>query len=137
MDSSAQNDDPNDLHLYTDTCKDEADKWLSQFKPGYAWLEPLMSIKEMDILLSIVEAAKGLAHGEDWNKGTHAKIYRPKLIAALRALGNSMRTVIREAQSPNLGAASPATEGSGQTRTADGNENDAQPTFDLTTQYFP
>ena len=81
-----KNDDPNDLHLYIDTCKDEADKWLSQFKPGYAWLEPLVSIKEMEILFPIVEAAKGLAHGKDWNNGTHAKIYRPKLIAALRAL---------------------------------------------------
>jgi len=81
-----KNDDPNDLHLYIDTCKDEADKWVAQFKEGYAWLEPLVSIKEMEILFPIVEAAKGLAHGEDWNNGTHARIYRPKLIAALRAL---------------------------------------------------
>jgi hypothetical protein len=34
-------------------------------------------------LREIEAAAKGLAHGEDWNNGTHAKIYRPQLLAAL------------------------------------------------------
>lgn len=42
--------------------------------------------EELAILRPIADAAKGLAHGTDWNNGTHAKIYRPKLIAALRAL---------------------------------------------------
>jgi hypothetical protein len=40
-----KNDDPNDMHLYVDTNKEDADKWLSQFKPGYAWLEPLVSVE--------------------------------------------------------------------------------------------
>jgi len=34
----------------------------------------------------VVDAAMGLAMGEDWNNGTHAKIYRPKLLKALSAL---------------------------------------------------
>ncbi len=34
----------------------------------------------------IIEAAKGLAMGEDWNNGTHAKIYRPQLLAAIALL---------------------------------------------------
>jgi len=38
-----KNDDPNDMHLYVDTFKEDADKWLSQFKHGYAWIEPLVS----------------------------------------------------------------------------------------------
>jgi hypothetical protein len=29
-------------------------------------------------------AARGLTHGTDWNKGTHAKLYRQKLIEALQ-----------------------------------------------------
>jgi hypothetical protein len=29
-------------------------------------------------------AACGLTHGTDWNKGTHAKLYRQKLIDALQ-----------------------------------------------------
>lgn len=32
---------------------------------------------------ALVEAAKGLACGVDWNNGTHAKFYRPKLLEAL------------------------------------------------------
>lgn len=32
---------------------------------------------------AVVEAAIGLNFGEDWNKGTHAKIYRSKLRAAI------------------------------------------------------
>jgi len=31
----------------------------------------------------LVEAVKGLSFGVDWNKGTHAKLYRPKLLKAL------------------------------------------------------
>ena len=34
-------DDPNDNHLYIDTEKVEADRWVNQFKPGFAHLEPL------------------------------------------------------------------------------------------------
>lgn len=34
-------------------------------------------------LVEVVECARGLSVGEDWNNGTHAKIYRPKLLAAL------------------------------------------------------
>ena len=45
--------------------------------------------EERRLLREIAEAAKGLAYGEDWNNGTHAKIYRPKLLAALRALVGS------------------------------------------------
>ncbi len=32
----------------------------------------------------LVEAARGLSFGVDWNNGTHAKEYRPKLIEALQ-----------------------------------------------------
>ena len=42
-----KNDDPNDRHLYVDTFKDDADKWLSQFKYGFAWLEPLVSADDL------------------------------------------------------------------------------------------
>ena len=34
----------------------------------------------------IVDAARGLSFGEDWNNGTHAKIYRHKLIEAVKSL---------------------------------------------------
>lgn len=34
---------------------------------------------------AVVEAAKGLSIGTDWNKGTHADIYRPQLLASLTA----------------------------------------------------
>jgi hypothetical protein len=34
-------------------------------------------------VMALVEAARGLSFGEDWNNGTHAKIYRPKLLKAL------------------------------------------------------
>lgn len=33
----------------------------------------------------VVEAVRGLSFGEDWNNGTHAKIYRPQIRAALSA----------------------------------------------------
>jgi len=36
-----------------------------------------------DELQALREAMKGLAHGEDWNNGTHAKTYRPKILALL------------------------------------------------------
>jgi len=42
-----KNDDPNDGHLYIDSFKEDADKWLSQFKAGYAWLEPLVSVEAL------------------------------------------------------------------------------------------
>ena len=38
-----KNDDPNDGHLHIDASREEAERWLSQFKAGYAWLEPLVS----------------------------------------------------------------------------------------------
>lgn len=44
---------------------------------------------EIDRLQAVVAAAEGLCFGEDWNNGTHAKIHRPRLIAALRALGHN------------------------------------------------
>lgn len=36
----------------------------------------------------LVEAAKGLSYGVDWNNGTHAKTYRPKLLEALKPFLN-------------------------------------------------
>ena len=41
------------------------------------------------LLLEIVKAAKGLAHGTDWNNGTHSAIYRSKLIDALKKFEES------------------------------------------------
>lgn len=32
---------------------------------------------------SVIDAAIGLSKGVDWNKGAHAKKYRPKLLKAL------------------------------------------------------
>ncbi len=39
----------------------------------------------LEAALKVVEAAKGLSHGEDWNYGTHALVhgYRAKLLQAL------------------------------------------------------
>lgn len=47
----------------------------------------------------LVEAAKGLSHGSDWNNGTHAKLhgYRQKLLDAL----NECDTLLREAAAPS------------------------------------
>lgn len=41
---------------------------------------------DLDKIVALVEAAHGLSFGEDWNNGTHAKIHRPKLLAALAAV---------------------------------------------------
>ena len=46
-------------------------------------------LDRLELLVDVAKAAKGLAHGVDWNKGTHAKIYRPKLNNALNALEDS------------------------------------------------
>lgn len=58
-----KNDDPRDGHLYIDTNKEDADKWGAQYKPGFAWLEPLYTessvIKEVDFVRS--QVAKWLA----------------------------------------------------------------------------
>ena len=39
--------------------------------------------REVERLQKIEKAARGLSFGTDWNKGTHAKKYRPILIEAL------------------------------------------------------
>jgi len=35
---------------------------------------------------ALYDAASGMSRGVDWNKGTHAKAYRSKLVAAVAAL---------------------------------------------------
>ena len=40
--------------------------------------------EEIARLREIEKAARGLACGEDWNNGTHAKTFRPRLIMALQ-----------------------------------------------------
>ena len=37
-------------------------------------------------LLELLRAVEGLSTGTDWNKGTHAEIYRPLLLEAMRKL---------------------------------------------------
>jgi hypothetical protein len=37
-------------------------------------------------LLELLRAVEGLFTGADWNKGTHAEIYRPLLLEAMRKL---------------------------------------------------
>jgi len=44
----------------------------------------LFLMEEVAWLRKIEAAARGLVFGEDWNNGTHAKIYRPQLINALK-----------------------------------------------------
>lgn len=41
---------------------------------------------ERDALRAVYEAASGVCRGVDWNKGTHAKAYRKKLIDAVAAV---------------------------------------------------
>ena len=53
--------------------------WDSSFKQAMANGQKLAKAG------AVIEAAKGLVFGEDWNNGTHAQIYRPKLIAAIAA----------------------------------------------------
>ncbi len=43
-------------------------------------------VKEIERRGAVIEAAKWLNLSEDWNKGAHAKIYRPKLLKALSQL---------------------------------------------------
>lgn len=45
---------------------------------------PAFKYVRADIVAPLVEAVRGLCFGTDWNNGTHAKIYRPKLIEALK-----------------------------------------------------
>lgn len=66
--------DESDECYTTDLCHEAADA-LEAMEKRVAELE------------AVRDAAKGLANGEDWNNGTHAKIYRPKLIAALKGAG--------------------------------------------------
>jgi len=40
---------------------------------------------EVEKLLPVYEAARGLCRGSDWNKGTHAKAYRKQLTIAVKA----------------------------------------------------
>lgn len=42
--------------------------------------------KDAAPITALIEAASGLSLGVDWNKGTHAKHYRPKLLKAIAAL---------------------------------------------------
>ena len=46
--------------------------------------EPTTKYLRADIVAGLVEAVRGLCFGVDWNNGTHAKIYRPKIIEALK-----------------------------------------------------
>jgi DNA repair exonuclease SbcCD ATPase subunit len=39
----------------------------------------------------IINTIRGLSHGVDWNNGTHAKEYRPRLLALLEKYGNEQR----------------------------------------------
>jgi hypothetical protein len=41
---------------------------------------------EIKRLQSVYNAARGLCHGYDWNKGTHARAYRNQLILAVNAI---------------------------------------------------
>jgi len=41
---------------------------------------------EIERLQSVYNAARGLCHGYDWNKGTHARAYRNQLILAVNAI---------------------------------------------------
>lgn len=53
----------------------------------------LLSDRQREIIrtaAAVVEAAHGLSFGADWNGGTHAEIYRPKLLAALAALADAI-----------------------------------------------
>lgn len=43
--------------------------------------------KEQDLLTALAIPTKALTvHGTDWNNGTHAKVYRPKIIEAVSAI---------------------------------------------------
>lgn len=45
-----------------------------------------MQNDDLDTLKMVRDAIDGLSFGTDWNNGTHAKIYRPKLLATFPAL---------------------------------------------------
>jgi hypothetical protein len=34
---------PQDKHLYIETSRQDIDRWLSQYKDGFAWVEPLFT----------------------------------------------------------------------------------------------
>lgn len=59
-------------------------QWMHDFARAVA-------AKELARLQPLIDAAEGLCLGEDWNSGTHAKIYRPQLIKALRELRSNDR----------------------------------------------
>lgn len=40
-------------------------------------------LAKLKVAEEVIETARGLSFGEDWNNGTHAKIYRSKLLEAL------------------------------------------------------
>ena len=46
-------------------------------------IEPIKDETAEDILLDVLESIDGLARGTDWNKGTHAREYRPRVLVSL------------------------------------------------------
>lgn len=61
----------------------------------------------------LIYAAEGLSYGDDWNNGTHAKMYRPRLLDALPAA----LAALRAAPCPKCSGTDPACdvcEGEGQ-----------------------
>lgn len=55
-------------------------------KSSYSESTVGIEIADLLALIEVARAAHGLSFGVDWNKGTHAEIYRPKLIEALAEL---------------------------------------------------
>lgn len=43
----------------------------------------VLTVEGIEAFKALVNAAEGMSHGEDWNNGTHAKLYRNKLLAAI------------------------------------------------------
>jgi len=52
-------------------------EYVSKFNPTFV-------MKLLESWLDFHKAADGLKYGVDWNNGTHAQVYRPKLLEALK-----------------------------------------------------
>lgn len=69
---------------YTDQKRDAIERFLGAAELcGYKFYRAPLA-QDPACLVEIAEAARGLAYGTDWNFGTHAEIYRPRLLEALQ-----------------------------------------------------
>lgn len=86
---------PGTAPMDTEKLIEELPWLLGKYTNGSYWMRDaecdsirntiLSALRRLAAAEKVVEAVRGLSFGEDWNNGTHAKIYRPQIRPALSA----------------------------------------------------